>query len=312
MKIKYIVLSCLLLLTSCQKSDSSLNIVCPTGAPSVAFYNYSDNEHFTTNGKPDNIVAMMTKRSTKNIVVIDTVSGIEAINNGAPYKIASTITFGNFYIASTGNDDNNTLDPSDTIVLFGKEKTPDLIFHYLYGNDYDNSIEYVDNVQDASKCLASGKNLITGHSVDYVFIAQPALFSVLNNQEALTYGKSSVYVNIQDAYKEKTNNLELMQASVFVKNGSDKTLVHEFLSSLESDISQAISNPNLVVEGMSKISDEEAELLYGIKKNAAKQVLSNNNSLGLGYKSAYQHKDAIDNYISLFGLGETNEEIYYI
>lgn len=312
MRINCLLFSCLLLLASCYEKDFSLNIVCPTGAPSVAFYNYSDNDNFTTNGKPDNIVAMMTKGSKQDIVVIDTVTGIRAINNGAPYKIAATITFGNFYIASTGNDTDNAMDSSDVIVLFGQSKTPDLIFHYLYGDIYDNAIEYVDNVQDASKCLAMGKNLLTGNLVDYVLLAQPALFSVLNNINALTYGKSSVYANIQEIYKEKTNDLELMQASVFVKNGSNQNLVKNFLTSLENDITLAISNPQLVVEGMSKVSDEELELLYGINKGVAKKVLLDNNSLGLGYKNSYQNKTAIDKYIDLFGLGETNEEVYYV
>jgi hypothetical protein len=312
MKLKYLLLSCFLLLASCNGNDSSkLNIVCPTGAPSVAFYNYAKNNQFTTNGKPENIIAMMTQSSNKDIVVIDTVSGIQAINAGSPYKIASTITFGNFYIASTGNDENTIMDEGDSIILFGQGKTPDLLFHYLYGDLFDSSIEYVGNVQDAAKCLASGKNQITGHSVDYVFIAQPALYTVLNNQTALTYGKSSVYVNIQEEYVVKSNNLPLMQASVFVKDGSDKSLVNDFLTSLEKDINDALINPNLVIDGMNAISDEEISLVYGINKNAAKYTLENGNTIGLGYKQAYSYKSAIDNYISLFGVGETNEEIYY-
>ena len=85
----------------------TLKILCPTGAPAVAFYNYAKDSNFETNSVPKNIVSEMNQNSTKDIIVIDTVSGLKAINNGAPFKIASTITFGNFYIASTGNDDNN-------------------------------------------------------------------------------------------------------------------------------------------------------------------------------------------------------------
>ena len=253
----------------------------------------------------------MTKNSDVDIVVIDTVSGIQAINSGSPYLLAATITFGNFYLASTGNDTNNTLDGDDTIVLFGQNATPDYLFHYLFSNQYDSNIEYVDNVQDASKCLASGKNLITGNEVDYVFIAQPALYSVLNNTDAKSYGKASVYLNIQEEYKKKTNNLSLMQASVFIKNSLSKSIANEFLQSLESDINEALANPSLVVQGMSQISDEEASLLYGINKNVAKKVIEDNNSLGLGFVRSYSYKSDIDNYISLFGMENTDEKIYF-
>ena len=298
--------------TSSQVIDTSvLKIVCPTGAPAVAFYNQADNPNFETNSTPSNIVAMMNESSNKDIVVIDTVSGIRAINSGAPYKMAMNITLGNFYIASTGNDIDGVMNPGDKIVLFGQNQTPDKIFHYLYGNNYNETIQYVTNVQDASKCLASGKNLVTQQNVDYVFIAQPALFATLNNKEAATYGKSSVYVNVQEEYKKKSNNLSLIQASVFVKNTSDKSVVDCFLDDLEKDIKDCLENPSLITEGMGKISPEESLSLYGINPNVAKKVVEDGNSLGLGYIDAYSNKQAIDSFINLFEVSETNEEMYY-
>ena len=42
----------------------------------------------------------------------------------------------------------------------------------------------------------------------------------------------------------------------------------------------------------------------------AKKVLTKN-SIGLGFKKAYDNKEAIDSYISLFGMEKTVEEIYY-
>ena len=58
--------------TSSQVIDTSvLKIVCPTGAPAVAFYNQAENPNFETNSTPSNIVAMMNESSNKDIVVID-------------------------------------------------------------------------------------------------------------------------------------------------------------------------------------------------------------------------------------------------
>lgn len=313
MKLKHLLLIPLLLLTSCNSNvdTSTLKIVCPTGAPAIAFYKESENTNFETNSTPSNIVSMMNNNSDKDIVVIDTVSGIKAINNGSPYKLAANITLGNFFIASTGLDEDGVMNEDDTIILFGQNQTPDYIFHYLFEDKFDDSIEYVTNVQDASKCLASGKNLVTKSSVDYVFIAQPALYTILNNKEAPTYGKSSVYLDIQEEYKKKSNGLSLIQASVFVKETSDSKMINSYLKELKSNIDLAINNPELITEPISKVGEELALSLYGVNLNVAKNVLSDNNKLGLGYVVAKENKQAIDNFINLFGVEETNEEIYY-
>lgn len=313
MKKKYFILSTLFLLTACggNPDTSSLHIVSPSGAPAVAFYNEAKNERFETNSNPSNIIAMMTEASDKDIVVIDTVSGIQAIQNGAPYSLAATITFGNFYIAATGNDDNAIMDGDDKIVLFGQGKTSDLVFHYIYGEQFDANIEYVPAVKDAAACLATGKNAVTSSTIDYVFVAEPVLFATLNNANAATYGKSSVYANIQDLYQEKTGGSSLIQASVFVRNATEKKVIQTYLSDLEENIQKALENPTLVEEGMNQIPLEQATALYGIAPTVAKAVLANGNRLGLGYKTAIDNKNAIDQFIQLFGLGSTNEEIYF-
>lgn len=306
MKKKYILLT-ILCLTSCNVDHSSLKIVCPTGAPSLAFYNNVDNVNFETNSTPSNIVAMMNGTSSYDVVVIDTVSGIKAINNGANFKIAANLTFGNFYIASTGNDDNDTMDKDDVIILFGQNQTPDLLFNKIYGEGYN--IEYVTNVQDAAKCLASGINMISKSTVDYVFIAQPALYTILNNQNAATYGKASVYANIQDEYKKITNN-ELVQASIFVNNNSDTKMINSFLNDLSKDIFALLDDSTKLA---SKINYDDQELTtkFGVNFKACEKLLNDNNQIGLGFKMAIDNKDNIDSFVSLFDLNATNEEIYY-
>ena len=97
---------------------SSLSILTPTGAPALAFYNYAGNSKFETNAAPATISGQMAAGS-KNVIVLPTNAGVKAIvDNKAPYKLAATITFGNFYIASLNNDDNQVMDENDTIILF--------------------------------------------------------------------------------------------------------------------------------------------------------------------------------------------------
>lgn len=306
MKKKYLLLS-LICLTSCNVDHSTLKIVCPTGAPALAFYNNVENANFETNSTPSNIVSMMNGNSNYDIVVIDTVSGIKAINNGANFKLAVTLTFGNFYLAATGNDENSTLDKDDVVILFGQNQTPDLLFNKIYGEGYN--VEYVTNVQDAAKCLASGKNMITKSTVDYVFIAQPALYTILNNKDAPTYGNASVYANIQEEYK-KITNYDLVQASLFVNVNSDSKMVDSFLKDLEKDINNLLENPSLLSDKID-FTSQELSTKYGVNFKACEQLLNDDNAIGLGYKKAIDNKENIDNFISLFNLGTTNEEIYY-
>ena len=298
-----------LALCGCNKTPidtSGLKIVCPTGAPAYAFYNHAQNNNFETNGTPSNIVAMMSSASDKDVVVIDTVSGIKAINNGAPFKLSSTITFGNFFIAATGNDDNGVMDDGDVIVLFGEHQTPDLLFTYLFGDTLDTNKQFVGNVQDAAKVLISGKNLVTGDNADYVFVAQPVLFNALQKNP-----NASTYLNVQDAYKEKSGGKSLLQASVFIRNEVDQKVSKQFLEDLKEDIEKEIETPDVVSEALKDLSAEEIASIYGVPAETAVAVLKDGNGLGLGFKNAKDNKENIDSFISLFGLDKTNEEIYY-
>lgn len=286
----------------------SFKVLTPNGAPAVAMYNFAtDIDHWETNAKPTNIVALMTENSEFDVVVVDTTSGIKAIENGSPYKMAATITLGNFFIASTGNDDNEEMGADDTIVLFGNENAvPAKIFHYLYGTTYDAAIEYVSAVSDAAKCLITGSNLGTGHSVDYVFIAQPVLYKALASNT-----HASVYKDIQKEYKNKSGNLPLMQASVFVKNSANTDDVDTFLYTLKKDIAAGINDPSLIKAGIEAMNDTDlATTRFGVDSETVYAVMQAN-GLGLGYLPSYENKTSVDAYVNLFGMEQTSEEIYY-
>lgn len=316
MKKFILVLIILLSLCGCKKEEikkesiySNVGIIAPTGAPSLAFINYIDDSSFETNSAPTNILSMMSKKSDKRIVVIDVTSGIKAINQGAPYKLAAILTFGNFYIASTGNDDNGIMDESDTIVLFGQNMIPDTIFHYIFNDLYDSSIEYVSAVQDAGKCLAAGKNLETGSEVDYVFMAEPVLSTVLNNESAPTYKKAGVYMNIQDEYKKKSG-LNLIQAGLFVKDDGYFKDHDDFYKYYSDNINKILNDNEYVDSYLNGKSDEEISSIFGINSKLMHQALKTN-SIGLGFKNAYYEIADIREFAKLFKIEEVNEEIFF-
>lgn len=304
---KYILnLIPLLLLVGCNSSQE-LKILCPTGAPSIAFYNYVDNANFETNSTPTNIIASMNKNSEYDVVVIDTTSGVSAINNGAPYLLASTITFGNFYIATTNKDSDGIMNENDNIILFGAANgVPSKLFHYLYGNDFDSQITYVKSVSDAAGCLKRGTDT-NGKQVDYVFVAEPVLTNILATTPTV-----SIYKDIQEEYKAKSNNSLLMQASVFVKKSAKKNTIDKFLSSLEKDINDGINDPTIIKNRLESATEDQTLIQnkYGVGTALIYKVMQTN-KIGLGYLSSYSQKESIDKYLSLFNMEETNEEIYY-
>ena len=284
-------------------------IVTPTGAPALAFYNYAGYKNFETNSVPTNIVAMMNK-GEKDVVVLPTNAGVQAIMNAnADYKIAATITFGNFYIVSMNNDDNQVMDANDTILLFQKNNVPDKIFHYIYGDTLNSALHYVSAVNDAASAIIGGKftdpDLGTELVPNYVMIAEPALTNVKSKKgDAI-----SEYANVQEEYKKKSNNAELFQASVFVKSSLEYEKVKLFLNDLKGDIEDAIADPSKMSAGMSKI--EDAATVYGVAPQMAENVLRNGNGMGLGFKIAKDNKEAINTFLGIFNINNVDEKIYY-
>ena len=296
----------LLLLTSCSnKNLTNLTIVSASGAPSLAFYKYALDDHFETNNEPSNIIAMMAKQ-TKDITILPTNAGIQAIvNKKLNYKIASTITFGNLFIASTGNDDDGTMDKNDYIVLFQKGSFPDVMFHSIYGASLDEGIHYVATAKEAAACLKTGINLSSNNEkVDYVLLAEPALYSVISTSQ----GRKE-YANIQELYKQKSGGYDVFQASIFVSNSANKDEVDNLLSNIERDINEGLNNPYIIKEELLKSPTSES--VYGCKPEVASTVTKNGNRMGLGFKNAFENKNAIDKFLEHFNIGKTNEEIYF-
>ena len=288
---------------------SALSIVTPTGAPVLAFYDQIANENYSRVAA-EAISALWTGDASPDILVVDLTSGIKAIANGADYKLGAIITFGNFYLASTGNDKDETMDTEDKIVLFGNENMlPSKIWHYLFGEEYDSSLIYEGNAQTAAAALASGK-ASDGTDVDYVFLAQPAMFAALKKNE-----NAKLYMDIQEEYKKKSG-LDMIQAALFINNRVDQETADAFLKERETAINAVIENPELASEGLSVYKDEEAVAQYGFNPAVVVNVLKQKNALGgnamgLGFKRAVDIKDDIDTFLSVFGIEKTGEEIYF-
>ena len=138
---------------------SSLKILAPTGAPSVAFYNFAKNANFETTGNPKQGLIPMFQTNNYDIIVAPTQGGLmQVIKQNANYKLAATITFGNFYLVATGHDDDGILNEGDKVLIFQETDVPGLVFKYTYG-DLNLDITAVAGVDETKLAIENGGTL---------------------------------------------------------------------------------------------------------------------------------------------------------
>ncbi len=200
MKKRVLLLLGAAMLTSCSNkmNELDLSVASPSGAPAISLYNFLSDQNLEVSNAQT--VISYFSVGMKDAVILPTDVGVKMIqktNYPTPYKLAASVTFGNFFLASTGNDLNNQLDKDDYVVVFQQNAVPDLLFKYVYGNDFTN-VHYVADVNAAARCLISGKNEAEGNAlVSYVLMAQPALTNALNLNS-----KASIHSNLQSLYTE--------------------------------------------------------------------------------------------------------------
>ena len=290
-------------------SYDSLKVLAPTGAPAVAMSFLAKHSNLETTSNPAQGLIPMFKTNTYDIIVAPTQGGLtQIIKQQANYKIAATITFGNFYIVATGKDDNGALDEGDSVLIFQENDIPGKVFKYVFG-DAGLDVTAVAAVSDTKLVIENGGTLrideTTVKEFDYIYTAQPVVSAT----------NSSVFVNVQDAFRQKSGGKTITQASIFVNNNANKELVDALLADARSYIESAIESPSVLKEGIEFVgSTAEQQDKFGVPGAMAAKVTTANNGFSLGYKNAKEIKDEIQSFINLLtnnALGELGEEVFY-
>jgi len=246
-------------LTSCNNGqiENYKKIMCPTGAPSICFYEKIDQGLET--GKAT-LVKSQLLTNNYGSVVFDFYNGLKLLKNKENYdfskdfKLARILTGGNFYLVGINKD----VEPDTTskIVSFSKNSLPDLVYKKIYGESIYSNTEHVADNEAASAILASG--LYNAESVDYVVIAEPALTKVMENKDAPTYGKLHVISSLKNKWKDLTNQTCIPQAGLFVRQDyydSYKNYFNTYFDEIDNSINNVILNPNIVKETIDKKID---------------------------------------------------------
>ncbi|MCR5309704.1 MAG: hypothetical protein K6E21_06320 [Bacilli bacterium] len=287
-----------------QKEERKLSVISPAGAPAVAmsYLLNSEKASFETTSKPALLKGYFAAK-TYDVIVAPTDVGIKAIQEGCDYKLAATVTNGNFYLAATGEDTDGTLNAGDNIVLFQQGGLPDKIFHYIYGTDFDANITYVPSVAEAGTAYGA-KEVSTADGTkvkaDYVLLSEPKVTALNVTAESLT--------DLSAAFETKSQTSKIFQASVFVINNKEPE-VGNFLAATKENIEAMLADTTKMTANMSKTEDPQA--FFGIPPQMAKKITDKNNGLAITYMPAKDNKEAIKSYMNILGVQGVNDEVFY-
>ena len=280
----------------------NLKIASPAGAPAVSLFAHLDEKEVEINAA-ENVQAYMSDTADKDIVILPTNFGVNAIvNKGVGFKIAATVTFGNFYLLSTGLDEDKTLNEGDKVLAFQQNGVAGKLFNYVYG---DKALE-VTYLADAATVKNTILTANESFDYDYALLAQPVVNAILKNKTGY-----ATYSNVQEDYKTKSGGKEITQASIFVKNTADVEKVKADLSTIKNDVDQLLEDTLNIVNLTTSLEEEVVSAKLNGTSYAIKGLLDNGNQLGIGYKDAYANKANIDAFLQSLGMGATSEEIYF-
>ena len=295
-----------------EKYKLNLSIAAPSGAPSVCLYKYLADESKVEIRSPEEASGLAAYMATgaKDIIILPTNAGVQQImKNNVSYKIAANITFGNLFVAATGHDDDGVMNGDDYVVLIQQNNVPDKLFQYCYGDLNLTNTHYLTQASNVKNVVATGKNPEDENAdVDYVLVAEPA-FAAGKAQNA----NATQYASIQEVYKTKSGNKEITQASVFVSNNANVEEVNKFLTALEKDINDFVTNPSVIDSYVTGFDQVQFASKFGVgNAQLLKTLTTNGNRMGVGFKKASENKANIDQFLTMWpAIGATSEEIYF-
>ena len=235
---------------SLRKTD--LKIISPKGAPAVAMYNFVNG--LTTINTPATELLPEFSNNNYDVIVAPTKGGLTKITKTqSNYKLAATVTFGNFSLVATGNDSDHTLNAGDKVLYFQPNDIPGMVFDYLY-KDLGLETYTVNDDSQLGPALTTGAFKVdetTTINLDYVFAAEPLITNLKKNNNICQIAK--------DAFETKTSGKAIYQASVFVNKNTDKTKINNFLTLLEQDINKAVANPKEIVKTLKMFGDADEQ-----------------------------------------------------
>ena len=195
---------------SSDESDTA-NILCPVGAPSLAFV--SEYENITENGKidfvdgSDQLVAELSKDNSEYDIIVAPINlGAKLIaSDQSDYRIQAVITWGNLYLVGTSKE---ALSQTGELALFGEGAVPQLI---VEATNIETSLTptYYQSATLVQQQLLAG-------NVQVGLLAEPLASATIAKAKQSGL-ELSIITDLQESYGEDG----YPQAAIFVKEGKN-------------------------------------------------------------------------------------------
>lgn len=283
-KLMKVLLSVLLALTivGCQgsKESYSVKILCPTGAPALAFV--SEYENIMKNGQidfvdgTDMLIAEFSKANSDYDVIVAPINlGAKLIEKGqTSFKLDSVITWGNLYLVGTSGD---ALNGNGEIALFGEGAVPQKVFNTVNTNNELKTTYYQSATLVQQQLLAK--------KVSVGMLAEPLATATIAKakQQGL---ELKVVKDLQSAYGDEG----YPQAAIFTKGDKD-------LNALFKGIEEFTSNG---YEGLQEYLETITVEKLGLP--GVDIVVKSIERQNVRYKKASDCKDEIKDFLKLFNI----------
>jgi len=290
-----IMMAIVVLLTGCTTSEpqqTTFNVLCPTGAPTLAWL--STYEEITETGKfdvtegTDQLTAEFAKEDSEYDIIVAPVNlGAKLISLGkTKYTLAGVITWGNLYIVGT----EGALEGTGLMGTFGTGAVPAKVFETA-------NVQTSLTVQDYGTSGASlvSSDLIAGN-LNAGMLAEPLVTATI--AKAKQAGKElKVLADLQELYKTATGSKEYgyPQAAIFVKEGVDASYILDQVSEW-SNGDKADAQTLLDTIGTDTLGLPASQVVVN---SMARQ--------NVGYKPASEVSEQLTTFLKLFGIDWTNE-----
>lgn len=283
-KLMKVLLGGLLTLTlagcSTHKESYSVKILCPTGAPSLAFV--SEYENITENGQidfvdgTDMLIAEFSKANSDYDVIVAPINlGAKLIEKGqTSFKLDSVITWGNLYLVGTSED---ALNGDEEIALFGEGAVPQKVYTSV---NADSSLKatYYQSATLVQQQLLAG-------NVKVGMLAEPLATATIAKAKQQNL-ELKVVKDLQAAYGDEG----YPQAAIFVKG--DKNL-----SQLFKGIEEFTSNGYENLQSYLETITVEKLGLPGVEI-----VVKSIERQNVRYEKASDYKETIRDFLKLFNI----------
>lgn len=294
----------ILSLSSCNNPNERINVIIPSGTPSLGVTNFLASNQELVNYKivdGTDLLAVAFTNGDYDVILAPINLGAKMYQRNQQYILNSVLVWGNLFIASKEPlEDFKSLENKE-ITIFGKYATPDIVMTKLltYYNLKKVKVNYVNDVTTAQGLFLTNK-------ADIILTAEPSL-SMLKT-------KVSLYeLNLQHEWYKITSDSSYPQVGVFIKKEKieDKRINH-VISAFIKSIDDTIAYPSLVAEKAVTLHESFERLGVDVLTNA----ISN---CSYYYQNASDSRKAIELYfeqIIAMGLTEQiggglpNEEFY--